>query len=1106
MANQHLGFPHISLFTADFLRSKKKKINSLNKNDSVLTNDQSNAISNPTVDTDKEDYQPGETAYITASDFTPGETIEFQVLHLAPGADGLFGTQDDITIQTSGDGHEPWRVKDGGKFDLDGKKNGSVLTTWYVNPDDSADATFNLTAKGLSSDTFATNIFTDSVTLNLTKPNVQSQGKVNDTLGNQLLFAWTNFPGGSGNSNPFLRVRTSQGSTTEKGYNTDGTKEFDTQSQGTKAIRLSNLPKIRIDNVDYYEFRIDLNESNSNPQISLTKLQIFQSNVGNLTGYDTNTGKLAGLNPKINFNGSVLMDASLNSGSGVGDTLVYLPANLFSGNPYLYFYVEFQGADSGFEELSYRKTTNTVKELADLSLSQTISSTLLSVGNQVSFTLTLNNAGPNKATGVQVKDLLPSGFSFVSATPSLGTYDSKTGIWKVDSINSGSNATLILTGKVLDAASTSAYTNVAEIIAAKPLDPDSTVNNGNPTEDDYSSLTASVAKLNLSKKFTSVTQEVDVNNDGKIDQLLALPGDNVSFQIQVTNNGSTNATNVKILDDLTQVLPIGLTVQSLSLDGGINLDTAGGGDGNLQTVEVLFNSIAPGATKTITVNAKVSTDYIKPFNFSGELGTIDPDTRNINPELPEYYNMPFNGTFFLHYNVEKAIGEDSASFGYLNITNKAEIAAVNGTNLNPGAITASARLDVSTYKISGTLNNGQEFRMFSIENLLQPNISEGSFFFNPDPDVGTIPSAIPYYNLSEFLPPGETGSAGFFGSWIKTNNPQYLADLAAWSQLGSDGNFSKKYDATASDEKAVVDALAKFIEDGVYSRDRFASGYFTFNNGTQTEKLTFNAGQFTPGTTSNVNILVTDIGATVTNSNGNSLGSFANLQAALDSFNFVNSTGVNVTIQDSSIDGVVQTRLQKLQSYNFEKNWSIQNITIASNVKQAIFASGNGAANIDLSNVNIVNSSSKFILRGDNAGDKITGSRFNDVIEGFNGNDILSGFDGNDVINGGNGSDILTGGRGNDTLTGGLGADEFVFGAKFGNDTITDFKSLDKINVEQLSLTRGVLDSNSDALLNANDNFASLINGNLKLDLTSLNGGTITFTGVTSVNMAAFIL
>ena len=895
----------------------------------------------------------------------------------------------------------------------------------------------------------------------------------------------------------FLRLRSGQGSTLERGYNTNGTTQFDTQKQGTKAIRLSDLPTITVDNTTYYEFRIDLNESNSSPQIALSKLQVFQSPNANLTGYNSTTGQLGGLNPVINLNSTVLLDASLNSGSGVGDVLVYLPGSAFTGNPYIYTYAEFQNADGGFEEFSYAPTT-ALGSLADLSLTQAVSNTALSVGNSVTFTITLNNSGPASATGVKVKDLLPAGINFTNATSSIGTYNSQTGIWNVGTVASGSNATLTLTGTILNAASASAYTNVAEIVAAKQFDPDSAINNNDPTEDDYTSIVAPVVKLDLSKKFTSVTQEVDGDGNGTPEQFIALPGDNVSFQIKVTNNGAASATDVKIKDDLTKVLPVGLTVQSLGLDGGINLDASGGGDGNSQTVEVLFNSIAPGASKTITVNAKVSTDYITPISFSGTLGTSNPSTGNLNPALREYYETTFDATLFLNYNVTKSVNEGRANFGYLNITSDAEIVSVNQQNLAPGSIKASGRLDVSTYAIQGVLNNGQPFKVFSIENLNNPNSCAPSFFLNPDPDGGGGSSGYPYYNHSEFLQPGSTGVAGFFAEWTKINEPAYLAALATWMNLSADGNLS-----STQDEQAVINALADFIESGVYQQDRFSGGSFTFNNGTQTQELTFEGGEFSPIGTSSVNILVTDAGALV---NGNLL--FADLQAALDSFNFANPTAVNVTIQDSSGDGKVQTRLKELGGFNFDDNWSVKNITVNSNVSQVTFVSGNGAADVDFSLPKFVlpSPAPALNLRGDNSGDKITGTRFADKIEGFNGTDVLSGFGGNDTIDGGLAQDTLIGGRGDDSLTGGSGNDTFVFGADFGNDIISDFVSQDKIDLRQLNLSSSALDSNGDGIINAVDNLADLIGTSLKLDLTSVNGGTISLTGVTTVNMAALIL
>ncbi|MGL5940608.1 MAG: DUF4347 domain-containing protein, partial [Waterburya sp.] len=103
----------------------------------------------PSVTTDKQDYAPGSTAKISGDNFLPGETIELQVVH-----------NDDVP--NTGGGHDPWQVTDGGDGDLDGKVNGSFQTTWYVNPDDSLNSSFDLTAFGLNSGNFASHVFTDS--------------------------------------------------------------------------------------------------------------------------------------------------------------------------------------------------------------------------------------------------------------------------------------------------------------------------------------------------------------------------------------------------------------------------------------------------------------------------------------------------------------------------------------------------------------------------------------------------------------------------------------------------------------------------------------------------------------------------------------------------------------------------------------------------------------------------------------------------------------------------------------------------------------------------------------------------------------------------------
>ena len=91
------------------------------------------------------------------------------------------------------------------------------------------------------------------------------------------------------------------------------------------------------------------------------------------------------------------------------------------------------------------------------------------------------------------------------------------------------------------------------------------------------------------------------------------------------------------------------------------------------------------------------------------------------------------------------------------------------------------------------------------------------------------------------------------------------------------------------------------------------------------------------------------------------------------------------------------------------------------------------------------------IGRGGNGDDILNGGADGDVLFGGTGRDTVNGDGGDDVIFGRGGFDILNGGAGDDLLEGGLQADQFIFEDGFGNDTITDFASLN--NAERIHLT-----------------------------------------------------
>jgi len=126
---------------------------------------------------------------------------------------------------------------------------------------------------------------------------------------------------------------------------------------------------------------------------------------------------------------------------------------------------------------------------SDLSLNMTVTDTSPYFGDNIIFSIKIINAGPETATGVVVKDLLPSGYDYISDNGLTNeVYDEITGVWTVPALSSGTSSTLNITANVNE---TGSYTNVAEVIAADIDDPDSVPNNNNTAEDDQDSISTS---------------------------------------------------------------------------------------------------------------------------------------------------------------------------------------------------------------------------------------------------------------------------------------------------------------------------------------------------------------------------------------------------------------------------------------------------------------------------------------------------------------------------------------------------------------------------------------------------------------------------------------
>jgi uncharacterized repeat protein (TIGR01451 family) len=260
--------------------------------------------------------------------------------------------------------------------------------------------------------------------------------------------------------------------------------------------------------------------------------------------------------------------------------------------------------------------TTTPWPLADVGVTKMVNNTTPNVGTNVTFTIVATNYGPSNATGANVSDLLPSGYTYVSHTVSTGTYNNASGNWIIGNLNNGVSQTLTITATVN---TTGNYTNTA-IIDANEND-----TNTSNTQDSASTTPVKLSDLSVTKTVDNMTPYI---------------GNNVVFTIVASNNGISDATGVRVDD----VLPNGFNyISHSSTVGTYNVNTGIWNIGNMSVGQVFV----------LTVTAQVNTNgnYTNVAEISGD--QTDPNTTDniasvtVTPRdnilLIDDYAGPING-------------------------------------------------------------------------------------------------------------------------------------------------------------------------------------------------------------------------------------------------------------------------------------------------------------------------------------------------------------------------------------------------------------------------------------------------------------------------------
>ncbi len=160
---------------------------------------------------------------------------------------------------------------------------------------------------------------------------------------------------------------------------------------------------------------------------------------------------------------------------------------------------------------------------ADLALAKVVDEDEPTVGDQVTFTVTLTNNGPEDAADITVSDPEPDGLTFGSVTSETGgSYDA--GVWTVAALASGGSIDLTIVATVTR---TGTSTNTATVTASSRPDSNTDNNTASATVDGQSDVVVqdctTASPLYISAFSAGSPGQVTVQNDSGT-ETVDLPG------------------------------------------------------------------------------------------------------------------------------------------------------------------------------------------------------------------------------------------------------------------------------------------------------------------------------------------------------------------------------------------------------------------------------------------------------------------------------------------------------------------------------------------------------------------------------------------------------
>ena len=269
----------------------------------------------------------------------------------------------------------------------------------------------------------------------------------------------------------------------------------------------------------------------------------------------------------------------------------------------------------------------------DLSVSKSVQPVVAAEGGTVTYTLQVENFGPQDATAVVLTDKLPTGVTYISSQPSE-VYSPATGIWGIGTILNGDQTTLTLTAQVNSGTGGTTITNSVEGISFNQND-----YNVDNNSDSVSFIVSDTGLIGLVS---------DASNDNPIEDVLVEFTDSVDNLFSTTTNADGWFTFTSTITDpialgqaqlvaslsgyqtenLAITIEEGLNTQNIALDTSDLLLEMSDGRTTVIPGQIITYTIDLSNIGTLTANNVVITDV-----FPAQITYIT-DTLDITHTVP----------------------------------------------------------------------------------------------------------------------------------------------------------------------------------------------------------------------------------------------------------------------------------------------------------------------------------------------------------------------------------------------------------------------------------------------------------------------------------------